>query len=103
MRWLHRFAARTIKEHCNDVLRQHLQALQRLETKNVELETDLRALEASHLSFMRKSVGKLGGRPRAVVADSEATDLDSIAKGDKAALRQFFREEISRRGPANRG
>lgn len=95
MQWLRRFAVRVLQEHCHEVLKGYAQQVKRLETKNVELETDLRALEASHLSFMRKWVGKMGGRPRGSGAESEPESLDSIPAGDKAALRQHFAPQIA--------
>lgn len=97
MQWLRRFAVRVLQETCLEALRGYQAQVKRLETQLLQNTTDLEALQASHLSFMRKSVGRLGGRPRAPGAEIDTADLDSIPKGDKAALRQHFAGEIAAR------
>jgi len=98
MLWIRRFAVRVLQETCLEALRGYQAQVKRLETQMLQLHTDLEALQASHLSFMRKTVGRMGGRPRAPGAEIDVSDIDSIPVGDKAALRQHFAGEIAARG-----
>lgn len=50
--------------------------------------------EAQH-RLMKRAAGRAGGRP--VRDDSERQALDSIARGDKAALRAHFAPELAAR------
>lgn len=99
MQWLQRWARKVLTATALDTLQAYSAQVKRLETEMLQLRTDLEALQGSHLSFMRKTVGRMGGRPRASNADSVDPELDEIPQGDKAALRRHFAPEIARRGP----
>lgn len=101
MQWIRRWATKVLIRNCHEIVGSALERVKRLETEMLQLRTDLEALQGSHLSFMRKSVGRLGGRPRASNAETDEGGLDEIRTGDKAALRRHFAPEIARRGPGS--
>lgn len=104
MSWISRIVRKAIV----DVAKAELQAVameqKRLEMKILQLDTELEAVAASHHKLLKRSVGRLSNQGRGSDQETAVTALDSIAKGDKAALRQHFAGEIARRGPgAHRG
>lgn len=84
---------RTLRE----MLSEMQERIVRLETQQLDQLTEHAALRDSHMKVLKRTVGALGGRPPA--GKSVTSDLDSIPKGDKDALRRYFADEIARRGP----
>jgi len=72
-----------------------LERLHRLEIQTMELMGNLDAVAVSHKKLLKRTVGELGGRPRANGGSA------GPAFGDKEGLRQHYAGELAARARGN--
>jgi len=99
MRWISGILEKIVHPYLVALAKEVKEKTLRLESQVLELTTELEAVRESHMKLLKRSAGRLGGRP---AAQSETHDVADLSGLTKDQLRQHFADEIKRRGPASR-
>jgi len=99
MRFFSWLFSRNVHQNDVEMLAKVVDKVQRLENQVLQIETEAEALRESHYKLLKRTVGRLGGRPTSQNQPDEVADLSGLTKDQ---LRQHFADEIKRRGPASR-